>query len=630
MAVPTQPDGPLLVDQLRFMAQRWPDEIALRRSRRRRPRSRSREWDEQSNQAARWLVDQRRAARATASRSTCRTSTACAGSSRTRRCTRPARSWCRRTRASRSPELVAILGHAEISAMFTCDGLLDHARAVARERAVAAVDRRAPTDPTTARSAGTTRSPALDASDVPGAASTPTTWPTSCTRRARPGLPKGVLVRHRNVAMIPNGAPHWTRPRLAARRAAVHVRGHELHLQPDEDGPRRPVHAEVRRRPLVRRRRARPADDDLPRARDGRARHREPALRDGRPVGADRGVDRQRAARAGDAEEAAGPHAAGVGVNSYGLTEAGPAFIAMPKEEAAQAHRLGRQADAADGGQGRRSRHRRADARPTRSASCSCACPASGASTTRTTARPRATWTDDGWLRTGDLAYLDDDGFVYISGRIKDMIIRGGNNIYATDVEAVLLEHPDVQEAAVIGVPHQVLGEDVGAFVVLQAGRDAATTTTLQRVLRRAPRRLQAPAPALVRRRAPPQRDRQGHEAQAARAGRLDLVPSPSSTGSSVEELPHAIGVACVPRGLVDEMEQYPAEIDVLDREGAACRVKASARRASVALPRSLVCANSHGNRERVDVAQVRRRRDTDRHRRIHHRSERASTFVRW
>src|SRR5262249_12891280 len=57
-------------------------------------------------------------------------------------------------------------------------------------------------------------------------------------------------------------------------------------------------------------------------------------------------------------------------------------------------------------------------------------------------------------------------GFVYISGRIKDMIIRGGNNIYATDVEAVLLDHPAVQEAAVVGVPHTVLGEDVGAFVV--------------------------------------------------------------------------------------------------------------------------------------------------------------------
>ena len=105
-----------------------------------------------------------------------------------------------------------------------------------------------------------------------------------------------------------------------------------------------------------------------------------------------------------------------------------------------------------------------------------------------------ATWTADGWLRTGDLAYLDDDGFVYISGRIKDMIIRGGNNIYATDVEAVILEHPDVQEAAVIGVPHQVLGEDVGAFVVCKPG-DVARRRGAPRVLRRTSRRLQAPAP---------------------------------------------------------------------------------------------------------------------------------------
>ena len=77
----------------------------------------------------------------------------------------------------------------------------------------------------------------------------------------------------------------------------------------------------------------------------------------------------------------------------------------------------------------------------------------------------KGTWTDDGWLRTGDLGYLDEDGFLYLVGRKKDLIIRGGNNIYATDVEAVLLEHPEVQEAAVAGVPHTVLGEDVGAFV---------------------------------------------------------------------------------------------------------------------------------------------------------------------
>src|SRR5260370_5808793 len=81
-----------------------------------------------------------------------------------------------------------------------------------------------------------------------------------------------------------------------------------------------------------------------------------------------------------------------------------------------------------------------------------------------------ATWTPDGWLRSGDLAYLDEDGFLSSCGRKKDMIIRGGNNIYASDVEAVLLEHPEVQEAAVTGVPHPVLGEDVAAWVVPRTG----------------------------------------------------------------------------------------------------------------------------------------------------------------
>jgi acyl-CoA synthetase (AMP-forming)/AMP-acid ligase II len=76
------------------------------------------------------------------------------------------------------------------------------------------------------------------------------------------------------------------------------------------------------------------------------------------------------------------------------------------------------------------------------------------------------------WHHTGDLGYLDEDGFLYLVGRKKDLIIRGGNNIYPTDVEAVILEHPDVQEAAVIGVPHPVLGEDVAAFVVIRPDRN--------------------------------------------------------------------------------------------------------------------------------------------------------------
>jgi len=71
----------------------------------------------------------------------------------------------------------------------------------------------------------------------------------------------------------------------------------------------------------------------------------------------------------------------------------------------------------------------------------------------------------DGWMRTGDVAYLDDEGFLYIVDRIKDLVIRGGENIGCGTVEAALLEHPDVVEACVYGVPDERLGEEVGATI---------------------------------------------------------------------------------------------------------------------------------------------------------------------
>jgi fatty-acyl-CoA synthase len=72
----------------------------------------------------------------------------------------------------------------------------------------------------------------------------------------------------------------------------------------------------------------------------------------------------------------------------------------------------------------------------------------------------------DGWLRTGDVAVLDDEGFLRIVDRVKDMFISGGENVYPAEVEAVLFDHPDVVEAAVVGVPDERWGEVGAAFVV--------------------------------------------------------------------------------------------------------------------------------------------------------------------
>jgi long-chain acyl-CoA synthetase len=74
----------------------------------------------------------------------------------------------------------------------------------------------------------------------------------------------------------------------------------------------------------------------------------------------------------------------------------------------------------------------------------------------------------DNWLHTGDLGYVDAEGFLYVVDRIKDMLLRGGENIYCIEVENALFNHPDVIDAAVVGIPHPVLGEEVGAMVQLR------------------------------------------------------------------------------------------------------------------------------------------------------------------
>jgi long-chain acyl-CoA synthetase len=79
----------------------------------------------------------------------------------------------------------------------------------------------------------------------------------------------------------------------------------------------------------------------------------------------------------------------------------------------------------------------------------------------------------DGWVKTGDLARLDGEGFCFIVDRAKDMLIRGGENIYCIEVENALYEHPAVMDAAVVGIPHKTLGEEPGAVVTLKAGASA-------------------------------------------------------------------------------------------------------------------------------------------------------------
>src|SRR5690606_5586252 len=86
----------------------------------------------------------------------------------------------------------------------------------------------------------------------------------------------------------------------------------------------------------------------------------------------------------------------------------------------------------------------------------------------------------DGWMYSGDLGRFDEEGFLYIVDRKKDMIIRGGENVYPVEVEEVLYQMDEILEAAVVGVPHEVYGEVPKAYVVLKEGRSLSAEAILQ------------------------------------------------------------------------------------------------------------------------------------------------------
>jgi acyl-CoA synthetase (AMP-forming)/AMP-acid ligase II len=455
--------GELLVDQLRFMAREHGDDVAYRDLGTGRSLTFA-EWDRESNRFARGLAEHgvakgERVSIYLPNEQVLRWIVVYAAVHKAGAVAVPTN-----TRLS-ARELVTILGHAEVRAVVTSDALLRVAlevgEGVPSAKLIVSTDGDGPGvvayDDVAADDESDFQVPVGDddLADI---------MYTSGTT----GLPKGVAVRHRNIAMIPNNEPVWSAAGWLHGAPLFTFAGITFIFNPMKMGlaglylPKfdagRWLEIVEQERPMM--------AFVVPAMAELLVVHPEFETRD---------LSSILAMSIGSAPLAPAtlmrlqerlPEASVS--NSYGMTEAGPAFIVMPKDEVTKrVGSIGKPIPPME-------------IKVVDDDGAEVAAGTVGELLTRLPGRQReyyrddeatgATWTADGWLRSGDLAHLDTDGFIYIVGRKKDMIIRGGNNIYATDVEAVILEHPHVQEAAVVGVPHTVLGEDVAAYVVVRAG----------------------------------------------------------------------------------------------------------------------------------------------------------------
>jgi acyl-CoA synthetase (AMP-forming)/AMP-acid ligase II len=277
------------------------------------------------------------------------------------------------------------------------------------------------------------------------------------------GRPKGVVVRHGNISLVPNGRPRWTAdgwlhasPFFTFAGIASVYNPMKLGLtgmyQPAFDAGAWMGHVE-RLRPtaafLV------PAMAQLLLA--------HPRFSEA-DLASLRMVSLGSAPLAPDTLRRLRDRLPGCWVsNNWGMTEAGSAYCVMPPEEAERRiGSVGRPTPPTE------IRIVGDDGSPLPSDQI-------GELTVRSPGKEREYFNDpdataqawrDGWLYTGDLARIDPDGYLYIVGRKKDVIIRGGNNVHSVDVEAAIMEFPGVREVAVAGVAHPVLGEDVAAWIV--------------------------------------------------------------------------------------------------------------------------------------------------------------------